>query len=57
MKKILLMLALASGVASAHAQSADTTAVNDLTLRRISIRSRRTATSITGCPESSPLTG
>ena len=33
MKKILLMLALASGVASAHAQSADTTAVNDLTLK------------------------
>lgn len=32
MKKILLMLALAGGVASAHAQSADTTAVNDLTL-------------------------
>ena len=33
MKKILLMLALAGGVASAHAQSADTTAVNDLTLK------------------------
>ena len=33
MKKILLMLALAGGVARAHAQSADTTAVNDLTLK------------------------
>lgn len=33
MKKILLMLALAGGVASAHAQSADTTTVNDLTLK------------------------
>ena len=33
MRKILLMLALVTGVASAHAQSADTTAVNDLTLK------------------------
>ena len=33
MKKILLMLALAGGVASAYAQSADTTAINDLTLK------------------------
>ena len=32
MRKILLILALVTGVASAHAQSADTTAVNDLTL-------------------------
>ena len=33
MRKILLMLALVTGVASAHAQSADTTVVNDLTLK------------------------
>lgn len=33
MRKILLMLALVTGVASAHAQSADSTAVNDLTLK------------------------